>query len=148
MIRKASATDEAAIRACAQEAYAPYIPLIGRKPAPMTADYPAQIASGNVYMATTATDGLLGFIVFFPDNQSMLLENVAVLKAASGQGIGKSLIQFCEAEALRLGLAAVRLYTNEKMSDNLAIYPRMGYVEVERRAENGFRRVFFEKRLG
>lgn len=33
------------------------------------------------------------------------------------------------------------------MTDNLSIYPRLGYVEVERRLEDGFNRVFFEKRL-
>jgi len=42
---------------------------------------------------------------------------------------------------------AVHLYTNEKMTDNLSIYPRLGYVEVARRHEDGFDRVFFEKRL-
>lgn len=29
----------------------------------------------------------------------------------------------------------------------LTIYPRLGYVEVERRSEDGFDRVYFEKRL-
>lgn len=148
MIRKANEQDEGAIRACAEEAYAPYIPQIGRKPAPMLADYKAQIEAGQVYIATGAWGELLGFIVFFAVDGHMLLENVAVLKAASGQGVGKSLIQFCEAQALRLGLGAVRLYTNEKMTDNLAIYPRIGYREIARRSENGFNRVFFEKRLG
>lgn len=148
MIRKAVEDDEEAVRACAEEAYAPYIPVIGRKPAPMLADYQAQIAAGQVHLATGVAGELLGFIVFFPLDRHMQLENVAVLKAASGQGVGKSLIQFCEAKALRLGLAGVRLYTNEKMTDNLAIYPRIGYLEVERRTENGFSRVFFEKRLG
>jgi predicted N-acetyltransferase YhbS len=59
----------------------------------------------------------------------MFLENVAVCAATSGQGIGKSLIQFCEAEARRLGFATVHLYTHERMTDNLSIYPRLGYVK-------------------
>jgi hypothetical protein len=42
---------------------------------------------------------------------------------------------------------AVHLYTNEKMTDNLSIYPKLGYVEVARRTENGFNRVYFEKSL-
>jgi hypothetical protein len=37
------------------------------------------------------------------------------------------------------------LYTNEKMTDNLSIYRKLGYVEVARRTENGFNRVYFEK---
>ena len=77
----------------------------------------------------------------------MFLENVAVLPAAAGWGIGKSLIAFCETEARRFGLGAVHLYTNEKMIENLAIYPRLGYGEVDRRMEDGFNRVFFVKHL-
>jgi ribosomal protein S18 acetylase RimI-like enzyme len=52
-----------------------------------------------------------------------------------------------EAEARVLGLPELRLYTNELMTANVAWYPRLGYRETERRAERGFARVFFEKRL-
>ena len=31
------------------------------------------------------------------------------------------------------------------MTENLSFYPRMGYAEVDRRHEDGFDRVFFEK---
>lgn len=61
--------------------------------------------------------------------------------------MGKALIAFCENEARRLGLDAVRLYTNEKMTANLSIYLRLGYTETGRRIEDGFKRVFFEKLL-
>jgi ribosomal protein S18 acetylase RimI-like enzyme len=148
MIRQAVASDEAAVRACAEQAYAPYIHVIGRKPAPMLADYKAQIAAGHVYLSTGEQDELHGFIVFFAVDQQMFLENVAVSEAGRGRGIGKSLIQFCEAQAAGLGLGSVHLYTNVKMTDNLSIYPRLGYLEVERRSEDGFERVYFEKRLG
>jgi hypothetical protein len=33
------------------------------------------------------------------------------------------------------------------MAENLSIYPRLGYVEVARRVEDGFNRVFFAKRV-
>ncbi|MGJ7517963.1 GNAT family N-acetyltransferase [Pseudomonas baetica] len=148
MIRQAVANDETAVRVCAEQAYAQYVPLIGRKPAPMLADFKAQIAAGQVYLCTGAQDELRGFIVFYPVDRHMFLENVAVSEAGRGKGIGKSLVQFCEAEAVRLGLGSVHLYTNEKMTDNLSIYPRLGYVEVQRRSEDGFNRVYFEKRLG
>ncbi|MBM6594654.1 GNAT family N-acetyltransferase [Microvirga pudoricolor] len=148
MIRLATLEDEVAVRDCARNAYERYVPAIGHKPAPMTADYAAQIGTGEVHVATDRADVLLGFIVFHARDGDMLLENVAVQPWASGRGIGGGLIRFCEQEALRLGCRAVRLYTNEKMTDNLALYPRLGYVEVDRRAEDGFNRVFFEKRLG
>ena len=147
MIRQASAKDASAIRDCANQAYARYVPLIGRKPAPMVADFEAQIASGAIHVATNDDGAVQGFVVFFPEGQHMLLENVAVLPNAAGRGIGKALIRFCEAEGRRRGCDAVHLYTNEKMTENLSIYPRLGYAEVERRTEDGFNRVFFAKRL-
>ncbi|MCU1759821.1 GNAT family N-acetyltransferase [Pseudomonas sp. 14P_8.1_Bac3] len=148
VIRQAVAADEGVVRACAEQAYTQYVEVIGRKPAPMLADFGAQIAAGQVYVATGEQDEVRGFVVFFAVGQHMLLENVAVSEAGRGKGIGKALIQFCEAEALRLGLGSVQLYTNVKMVDNLSIYPRLGYVETERRSEDGFDRVYFEKRLG
>lgn len=147
MITRATAADEAAIRTCAQQAYQRYVASIGKAPAPMAADFRAQIAAGQVYVHRSSEGALQGFIVFYPTANHMQLESVAVLPDWAGQGIGKALIEFCESTAQRAGLAAVQLYTNEKMTDNLAIYPRLGYVEVERRSEDGFRRVFFTKAL-
>jgi GNAT superfamily N-acetyltransferase len=147
MIRQAKAGDEPEIGDCAERAYARYVPLIGRKPAPMVADFAAQIAAGHVYVATDDQDALQGFIVFCAEEGHILLENVAVLPRAAGRGIGRTLIGFCENAARRRGMNAVRLYTNEKMIDNLSIYPKLGYVEVAHRTENGFNRVYFEKSL-
>ena len=39
MIRPAKANDAPEIRECAEQAYARYVPVIGRKPAPMVADF-------------------------------------------------------------------------------------------------------------
>lgn len=147
MIRQAEASDEPDVRECAEQAYARYVPLIGRKPAPMVADFAAQIAAGEVYVATDDRNAFQGFIVFHAEDGHMLLENVAVLPRAAGHGVGKRLIGFCENATRRRGMNAVHLYTNEKMTENLSIYPKLGYVEVARRTENGFNRVYFEKVL-
>ena len=56
-------------------------------------------------------------------------------------------MDFAEQEAIRLQLPRLVLYTNEAMVENLAIYAHIGYVEVERRTEDGFQRVFMEKFL-
>lgn len=147
MIRLATTPDEPAIKECAEQAYARCVPLIGRKPAPMVADFAAQIAAGHVFLATDDQDQLQGFIVFFVKEEHVLLENVAVLPRAAGQGVGKALINFCEAFARAQNLGSVQLYTNEKMIENLSIYPKLGYAEVERRSDDGFNRVYFEKAL-
>ena len=143
-IRPARDADCDAVRACAEAAYAPYVERIGRKPAPMVADFAAQIAAGQVRVLVE--DGeICGFTVFYPRGDHLHLENVAVHPSQYGRGHGQRLLAFVEQEALRLGLAAVELYTNEKMEKNLILYPRLGYQEVGRREEDGFRRVFFRK---
>lgn len=147
MIRPAPPADQPAIQACAEQAYARYVPLMGRKPAPLLADYASQIAAGWVHVALDEQASLQGFIVFYPHDNHMLLENVAVLPSASGRGVGKALITLCESHARQLGLNAVQLYTNERMTENLSLYPRLGYVEIARRSEDGFNRVYFEKLL-
>lgn len=146
-IRRADVSDEAAVRACAEDAYKQYVVVIGRKPAPMVADFNALIASGFVYVATDEQSEILGFIVFYAKGDQVLLENVAVKTQATGRGIGKRLVAFCEKEASLLGASSVALYTNEKMTGNLSIYPHLGYQETDRKVEDGFNRIFFEKAL-
>ncbi|MES2713724.1 MAG: GNAT family N-acetyltransferase [Pseudomonadota bacterium] len=147
MIRPAVPADESAIRACAVAAYTRYVDAIGREPVPMLADFAAQIALGQVHVSACNGGALNGFIVFFPRDAHMFLENVAVLPAAAGRGIGKALIAACEDAARASGLPAIHLYTNARMVENLSIYPRLGYAEVDRRQEDGFDRVYFVKTL-
>ena len=147
MIRKAIEYDESGVRSCAEDAYNRYVATIGKKPAPMVADFGAQIAEGWVHVATNNVGDIEGFIVFFQRDDYMFLENVAVLSSVAGRGIGKKLIQFCESESIRLGLRSIQLYTNEKMTENLSVYPHLGYLEAGRRTEDGFNRVYFEKQL-
>ncbi|MFJ7313442.1 GNAT family N-acetyltransferase [Pseudomonas sp. NPDC098747] len=147
MIRLAEISDEPNIRDCAEQAYARYVPAIGRKPAPMLADFAAQISAGVVYVATDEQATFQGFVVFYAKEGHILLENVAVLPSTAGLGVGRSLISFCESAGRQLGMNAVHLYTNEMMTDNLLIYPKLGYVKVAQRTEDGFKRVYFEKVL-
>ena len=44
-------------------------------------------------------------------------------------------------------LPVVRLYTHVKMTENMAYYARLGYTESYRVTEDGFERVYMEKRL-
>ena len=147
MIRRAVPADEPAVRACAEAAYAQYIEVMGRKPAPMVADFAAQIADGVVQVAVDGAGRVTGYAVFYPKSGAMHLENVAVMPSEAGRGVGKALIAHCEEAAKRAGLPAVELYTNARMAANLSIYPHLGYRETGRRTEDGFDRVFFCKEL-
>ncbi len=135
-----------AVEACARAAYEKYIERIGREPAPMVADFAGSIDAGQLWVAID-DGGLSGYVVFYPRGDHLHLENLAVLPGQQGRGIGRALIAHVEEEARRLRLAAVELYTNEKMTENLGFYPRLGYIETGRRNEAGFNRVYFRKGL-
>jgi diadenosine tetraphosphate (Ap4A) HIT family hydrolase/GNAT superfamily N-acetyltransferase len=143
-LRSAVAEDVPDLRAVASAAYEGYVPRMGRRPAPMTADYPQSVRDGQVWVAVA--DGVLvGLVVLVLREDHLLLENVAVSPSAQGQGIGGRLLAFAEDHARQHGLSEVRLYTNAAMTENLAYYPRRGYVETHRAEQDGFRRVFFSK---
>jgi GNAT superfamily N-acetyltransferase len=147
-IRPAAEADVPVLGEIAVAAYEQYVPLMGRAPAPMTADYAAAVQAGQVWVAAGADGAALGLIVLIRHPGFLLLENVAVRPAAQGRGLGARLLEFAEEQARSLGLAEIRLYTNEAMTANLAYYPRHGYAETHRAQEDGFRRVFFTKQLG
>jgi GNAT superfamily N-acetyltransferase len=145
-VRRAEAPDVAALRVVASEAYQVYVPRIGRRPAPMTADYAEAVRSGLAWVAVQ--DGeIVGLLVLAVKPDHLLLENVAVRPRAQGRGIGARLLALAEDQARALGRGEIRLYTNQAMTENLAYYPRHGYAETHRAEQDGFRRVFFSKRL-
>ena len=124
-IRPATEADAPALASIAVAAYQHYVPRIGRPPAPMTADYPAAIGRGQAWVA--AVDGeVAGFIILISQPGYLLLENVAVLPAAQGRGIGARLLALAEDCARALGVPEIRLYTNSAMTENLAYYPSTG----------------------
>ncbi|MEM1399645.1 MAG: GNAT family N-acetyltransferase [Pseudomonadota bacterium] len=137
----------AGIQACAKAAYALYVDRIGREPAPMVAPFERQIADGLVCAALDEDGTVRGFVTFYPRSDHMHLENVAVSPSYQGRGLGRALIHHCEQQALALGFSTVELYTNARMTENLVLYPRLGYRVTGRRQEDGFDRVFFSKEL-
>ncbi len=145
-VRKAKPAEAAEIAAVAVAAYAPYVARIGRPPAPMTADYAAAVHRGEVWVAV-ADGAITGLLVLVPAPDHLLLENVAVRPDAQRTGIGARLLGLAEDQARRLGLTEIRLYTNVAMTENLAYYPRHGYVETHRGEGAGFSRVYFAKCL-
>ncbi|EFH12028.1 GNAT family N-acetyltransferase [Teichococcus cervicalis] len=145
MIRPARPAEAPALAALAERAYAPYLPLIGRRPAPMDDDYAARIAANEAWVWDAG--GLLALLVLERRADHLWLDNIAVAPEAQGRGLGRRLIRFAVAEAQRLGLPELRLLTNAAMAGNLALYPRLGFTEVARRHDEGFDRVFFQAKL-
>ena len=147
MIRRAEISDLDAIRRCAEAAYAKYIERIGRKPAPMVADFAALIEQNSVMVEVEDSERVRGFIVAYPRRDHLHLENVAVDPACQGRGIGQRLVERVEQRALADGYDRIELYTNARMYENLALYPKLGYSQFDRRIEDGFDRVYFGKNL-
>ncbi len=144
--RSATAGDATGIAACVRAAYSPYIERIGQAPGPMLDDYDQVVRDHWVHVIEE--DGeILGALVLIEKDGGLLLDNVAVVPSRHGEGIGRRLLEHAESEACRLGYRDLDLYTHERMTENIAMYERIGYVEVDRRTEHGFPRVYMRKRL-
>lgn len=125
-IRRAGAADAAAIDALTQAAYAKWVPIIGRKPMPMTADYARAVTEHQIDVIDL--DGRLAALAELaiePDH--LLIVNLAVAPDRQGQGLGSALLRHADEVAAELGLPELRLYTNRLMAQNIALYRRHGY---------------------
>jgi GNAT superfamily N-acetyltransferase len=142
--RLASEADLPAITSVIAAAYARYLDRMDRPPAPVLADYRDAIAAGHVWVTGEPVTAVL---VLIPEHDAMLVENVAVSPAAQGTGLGRRLMEFAEEQALASGLCRMTLYTNDVMTENLAIYARFGYRVTARQSQDGYSRVFMEKDL-
>jgi ribosomal protein S18 acetylase RimI-like enzyme len=146
-IREATADDATRMRAIALAAYAKYVPRIGREPSPMVADYEAEVAANHA-VVIAAAGGVLGYMIAWPEPDAYFIDNIGVDPKCQGGGLGRCLIDHAVSQADRLGLPALRLYTNALMSENLAMYAHIGFVETHRALEKGFHRVYMRWTLG
>ena len=146
MIRPARADEAGVVRDVVLSAYQRYVAVIGQAPGPMLDDYAARIAADQVWVVDDER-GIAGILVLEDAPEHVLLDNIAVRPDRQGAGIGRLLLDFAEAEAVRRGRTAIVLYTNVLMVENIAIYAGRGYAEQERRTEQGFDRVYMRKRL-
>jgi GNAT superfamily N-acetyltransferase len=147
VIRRAQPNDRAVVERIVHDAYSMYVERIGKPPGPMLDDYGALIADGVVSVLEDSDGTIAAIIVLLPKPDHLLLDNIAVRPDRQGQGLGRQLIAFAEAEARRLGHAELRLYTHEAMTENITLYGRLGFVETGRGQQAGYNRVFMTKRL-
>ena len=144
--RPATGADASRVAELVNAAYGHYIERIGMLPRPMTDDYAVVIANRRVTVAESRGT-IVGVIVLAIDDEGFLIDNVAVDPSHRGQGLGKALLEFAEAEARRTGFDSIHLYTHEKMTENLALYSGIGYVEYDRRSHGEFSLVYMRKHL-
>ena len=146
IIESARADDAAAIRDLTRAAYAKWVPVIGREPLPMAADYDHAVRHHRIDLLRLDGD-LAGLIEMIPATDHLLIENVAVALAFQGHGIGRRLMAHAEETARALGVSEVRLYTNKLFAANIGFYLALGYgVDREEPFRGGWT-VHMSKRL-
>jgi len=90
----------------------------------------------------------LGVIALALADEGFFIDNVAVHPSRWEAGLGRALLEFAEAEARRAGFDSIQLSTHEKMTENLELYSKIGYVEYDRRSQGEFSLVYMRKQLG
>ena len=143
-LRHANSADLPAIKAVIDAAYTRYLTRMDKPPGPMLRDYGSSVEDGTTWVTGSP---IVAVLTLYPREDHLLVENIAVHPGAQGRGLGRALMGFAEQEAARRGLTRMALVTHEVMTENQAIYARLGYAEVDRRAEDGYRRIYLEKTL-
>ena len=147
-LRQAVAVDAAAIRELSRAAYAKWVPLIGREPKPMTADYVAAVAKHR-FDLLHVEGTLAALIETIAEADHLLVENVAVSPAFRGRGLGRKLMAHAERVAISSGFREIRLYTNKLFAANIDLYRRLGYgVDREEEIAGAGIAVHMSKRVG
>jgi GNAT superfamily N-acetyltransferase len=145
-LRRATAADIAAVTTLQHRAYAKNRVTLGVEPLPLMADYADVFAAFEVWVAE-GPDGLQGVFILEPRSDDLLLWSVATAPEVQGRGLGNRLLAATEARATELGLNIVRLYTGEKLVNNVAWYERHGYVRERVEDIKGRRVIHMMKNL-
>jgi GNAT superfamily N-acetyltransferase len=130
IVRRADAADAEAIADLTRQAYAKWVPLIGREPLPMQADY-GQAVRAHRFDLLFEDGDFAALIETTPQDDLLLIVNVAVRPDRQGRGHGRRLLALAEDVASETGLAGTRLYTNQRFEENVRLYLSVGY-EIER----------------
>jgi len=145
-LRPATAADAPRLSELVRAAYGHYTERLDGPPRPMTDDYAEVVSRASVTVAERGTL-VVGLIVLGAGDEGFFVDNVAVHPARQGDGIGRALLEHAEAAARAEGFDSLYLYTHELMTENLALYARLGYVEYDRRPHGEANLVYMRKNL-
>jgi ribosomal protein S18 acetylase RimI-like enzyme len=126
LIKRAGSQDVQAVRRLVREAYAQWIPVIGREPMPMKADYERAVQDHEIDLLYS--DGNLVAcieVILLPDH--LFIENIAVIPHRQGQGLGRRLLRHAEEKARNADLHELRLLTNQAFEANIRLYEAVGF---------------------
>lgn len=146
IIRRATLADVASITALTEAAYSKYVLRIGWKPQPMTTDY-QQFVSKHPVWILEVEQRLAGVLALELEADALLIYSVAINPADQKHGFGRLLLAWAEDEARQAGYTLIRLYTNGRMEENIALYKKLGYQETKREPYRNTSRVHMHKQL-
>jgi len=144
--RLAQPSDAAAVRDIVRAAYAKWVPMIGREPLPMRADYEKAVVEHPFDLAVEG-GRIVGMIETIFADDHLWIENVCVAPDAQGRGIGRLLLERAERKARDAGRFELRLLTNGAFEANVSLYKKHGYtIDREEPFMNGVT-VYMSKKL-
>ena len=123
---RATPADAPTVRQLVRDAYAKWVPLMGREPMPMTADYDLAVREHEVDLAYLG-GALVGVIEMILHPDHLFIENLAVAPGHQGLGLGRYLMAHAEARAKGLGVPQLRLLTGQVMEGNIRLYGALGF---------------------
>lgn len=145
-IRRADASDAGRVRALTRSSYAKWIPVIGREPLPMAADYERAVRDHIVDLMFVGTE-LAGLVETVNQGDHLLIENVAIGPAFQRKGYGGLLVAHAEQVARSLQLPELRLYTNAQFAGNVDFYRQHGFAVDREEPFKGGITVYMSKRV-
>lgn len=125
-IQRAGPEHAEAVRDLVRAAYARWVPIIGREPLPMTADYAQAVRAHHIDLFH-ANGEFVALIEYLAHADHLFIENIAIAPAHQRQGLGRILLAHAEAMACKANLAQLRLLTNEAMVANIPLYRSEGF---------------------
>lgn len=144
--RPAEPADAAAIRDIVRSAYGKWVPVIGREPLPMRADYEKAVAEHPFDLAIEE-GRIVGMIETMLADDHLWIENICVAPEAQGRGIGQLLLERAERKAIEAGHRELRLLTNGAFEANVSLYKWHGYTIDREEPFMGGMTVYMSKKL-
>lgn len=140
--RRAVLEDASGFEAVIRAAYAPWQGGLEGLP-DVAAGIAGDIATHTVLLAESPSGEILGGVVVVLGDGAAHVANLAVAPGASGQGLGRRLMQQAEIIAREAGYRTLDLTTHRDMQPTLEFHSRNGWTETGREGM----RVFLSKPL-
>ena len=101
-LRRATAADADKLTALARSAYARHVPVIGREPLPMTADWAKLLCEQEIWILEGPAGEAVASLALDVQADHVLVWSVAVAPAHQQRGLGRRLMAFAEERASAL----------------------------------------------